>query len=151
MPRGGMVHALEEINRLLRPVGTLIEIHPVTGGWIEVMSDSATVFAESDPGFDPDDELRPTENAVRTVLDRGMFALDADREFDLRVYSSSIRELHDYLSMVGGYDETPTSPKIMHLWEELYQRAEQAMDLVTAEAQVVYGERARISRIFSSR
>ena len=150
MPRGGMVHALEEINRLLRPIGTLIEIHPVTGGWIEVMSDSATVFAESGPGFDPDDELRPTENALRTALDRGMFVLDDDRELDLRVYASSVGELQDYLSMVGGYDETPTSPTIMHLWEELYQRAVEAMNRVTAEAQVVYGERARISRLLPS-
>jgi len=28
MEHEGMVHALEEIHRLLKPAGTLIEIHP---------------------------------------------------------------------------------------------------------------------------
>lgn len=49
MPREGMVHALHEIHRLLRPGGILIEIHPVHGAWVEVGSDAATPFIEADP------------------------------------------------------------------------------------------------------
>ena len=145
-----MVHALEEIHRLLRLVGTLIEIHPVHGAWVEVRSDTEAPFAETDPGFDYDDELRPTEDAVRTILDHGLFVLDAHSEFDLLAYASSVHELRDYLAMVGGYDESPASPRIMRLWDQLYRRAQEAMDRLGTGAQVVYRERARISRLLPS-
>jgi hypothetical protein len=145
-----MVHALDEIHRLLRPVGTLIDIHPVHEGWVEVRSDAETPFAESDPGFDPDDELRPTEAALRTVRDRGLFVLDADREFESLTYASSVRELRDFLAMVGGYDEGPSSPRIVRLWDQLYGRAQEVMDGLGTDAQVVYRERARVSRLLPS-
>jgi hypothetical protein len=54
-----MVHALEEIHRLLRPVATLIEIHPVHGAWVEVRSKTGTPFVEFDPGFDSDERSPP--------------------------------------------------------------------------------------------
>src|SRR6266542_4479746 len=88
MPQGGMVHALEEIHRLLRPVATLIEIHPVHGTWVEVRSKTGTPFVEFDPGFDSDEEVS-AENAVRTILDRCLFTLDADREFEFLWYASA--------------------------------------------------------------
>jgi hypothetical protein len=144
-----MVHALDEIHRLLRPGGILIEIHPVHGAWVEVSSDTATPFAEADPGFDPE-ELRSTENAVRTVVDRGRFVPEGDREFDLLVYASSVRELRDYFEMVGGYDEGPASPRIVYLRDQLYRRAERAMDGLGTDARAVYRERARISRLLPS-
>lgn len=80
------------------------------------------------PGFDSDDEIRPTENAVRTVLDRGLFVREADREFDFLVYSSSVGELRDYFAMVGGCDEGPSSPRIVYLRDQLYRRAQEALD-----------------------
>jgi hypothetical protein len=144
-----MVHALEEIHRLLRPVGTLIEIHRVHGAWVEVRSDIGTPFDEFDPGFDSDEEVS-TENAVRTVLDGGLFALDADRDFEFLWYASSVRELRDHFAIVGGYDESPASPGITRLRDELYQRAQETMDRLGFDAQVVYREQARISRLIPS-
>lgn len=149
MPRAGMVHALAEIHRLLRPAGTLIEIHPVRGAWVEVRSDTATPFIGSDPGFDPD-EVVATENSVRTVIERGLFVHDADREFDLLVYASSVRELREYLAMVGGYDEGPENPGIMYLRDQLYRGAQEALDRLRTDAHVVYREGARISRVLPS-
>ena len=141
-----MVHALEEIHRLLRPGGTLIEIHPVLGAWVEVRSGAGTPFVESDPGFDSD-EVVSTENAVRTILDQGLFVLDAAREFELLLYASSVRELGDYFAMVGGYDESPESPRIVRLRDQLYRRAQEALGRQRTDAQVVYREQARISRL----
>jgi hypothetical protein len=67
-------------------------------------------FVQFDPGFESDEEIS-AENAVRTILDRGLFSLDADREFKFLWYASSVRELRDYFAMAGGYDETPASPR----------------------------------------
>jgi SAM-dependent methyltransferase len=144
-----MVHALEEIHRLLRPVGTLIEIHPVHGAWVEVRSKTETPFVEFDPGFDSDEEVS-AENAVRAILDRGLFTLDADREFEFLWYASSVRELRDYFAIVGGYDESPASPRITRLRDELYRRAKETMDRLRTDARVVYREQARISRLIPS-
>ena len=66
-----MVHALEQIHRLLRPAGTLIEIHPAREApFVEVWSNGELSFREDDPGFDYEDDLRSAEEAVATVVDR---------------------------------------------------------------------------------
>src|SRR5919204_397683 len=55
MEHEGMVHALEEIHRLLRPAGTLIEIHPAIGSpFVEVRSGGNVAFSEPDPGYEVD-------------------------------------------------------------------------------------------------
>ncbi len=76
-----MVHALEEIHRLLKPAGPVIEIHPSVDAppFVEVRSNGGLSFAERDPLFDYEDDLRQTDAAVATVLDRGVFVLDDRR------------------------------------------------------------------------
>jgi hypothetical protein len=142
-----MVHALEEVRRLLGPSGTLIDIHPIHGAWIQVTTDDDCVFAEPDPGFDPDDELRPTENAIRMILDRGVFTLDAEREFDFLAYAPSARELRGFFALVGAYDQSPDDPVITRLREELYGRAQDVLERSETDAHIVYRERARMSRL----
>jgi hypothetical protein len=145
-----MVHALEEIHRMLGASGTLIDIHPIHGAWIEVRSDDDIVYAEPDPGFDPEDELRPTEDAIRTVLDRGVFTLDAEREFDFLAYSPSARELREFFALVGAYDQSPDNPTITRLRDELYGRAQDALDRSETDTHIVYREQARMSRLVPS-
>lgn len=74
-----MVHALEQIHRLLRPSGALIEIHPSVEEppLVEVWAEGRRWFSEHDPGFDYVDDLRRAEAAVTTILDRGLFVLNA--------------------------------------------------------------------------
>jgi hypothetical protein len=55
----------------------------------------------------------PHGGMVRTILDRCLFTLDADREFEFLWYASSVRELRDYFAMVGGYDESQASPRFL--------------------------------------
>lgn len=139
-----MVHALEGIHRLLRPSGTLIEIHPVHGAWVEVRSGDDVVFVEPDPGFDSDAELRPTDEALRTVVRRGVFALGRSQEFDFLTYASSVRELRDHFTIVGGYSEGPPQ-RTTHLRDALYARAHDVMTR-SAEARLAYREQAKMSR-----
>jgi hypothetical protein len=43
MEYGGMVHALEEIHRLLKPSGRLIDIHPVAeASWLNASGTKRT-------------------------------------------------------------------------------------------------------------
>jgi SAM-dependent methyltransferase len=142
-----MVHALEEIRRLLRPSGTLIEIHPVRGAWVEVRSGADIAFTEPDPGFDSDDELEPTEEAVKTVVRRNQFALEREREFNFLTHASSVAELRGYFAMVGGYDEGPSDGAVTRLRDELYGRAQQVLDRSAGDVELVYREEARMSRL----
>ncbi|HZB78998.1 MAG TPA: hypothetical protein VE522_04045, partial [Actinomycetota bacterium] len=60
-----MVHALEELHRLLRPAGTLIEIHPALEfPLLQVGSNEEVSFSADDPGFDWEDDSRHAENAI---------------------------------------------------------------------------------------
>ena len=81
----GMVHALEEIHRVTRPAGTLVEIHPALEfPSLEVRSNGELAFDENDPGFDYEEDSRLAEAAVATVVGRGLFALEGSHRFELR-------------------------------------------------------------------
>ncbi len=87
MQHEGMVHALEEIHRLLRRAGSLIEIHPALEvPFVEVWSNGELSFREGDPGFDYEDDLQSAEEAVATVVDRGVFVNHGRRRFELRTH-----------------------------------------------------------------
>ena len=100
-----MVHALEEIHRLLKPAGTLIEIHPSVEGppLVEVRSNGRLSFAEVDPGFDDADD-RQAEAAVASVVDQGMYVLENRRRFELRTHAGSVEELREHWEVAGAYN-----------------------------------------------
>jgi hypothetical protein len=142
-----MVHALEGIQRLLRPGGTLIDIHPVEDAWVEVRSDGNVLFTGSDPGYDPDNDLGSTESALRTVVDRGLFTLEATRTFELLWHAPSVAEIRRHFAMIGGYDQGPVDPNVIRLRDRLYLRVQEILSHARKDAEVVYRERARMSRL----
>ena len=147
-----MVHALEEIHRLLGPAGTLIEIHPSvdTPPFVEVRSSGQLSFSEADPVFDYEDDLRHVDAAVATVLDRGAFVLDDRRTFELRIYAASVKELRDHWALVGAYDPEEPEETLMRRRDEMYGRAQAALDAGSGRAEVIYVEPAAMSRLTSS-
>jgi SAM-dependent methyltransferase len=149
MEHEGMVHALEEIHRLLRPAGTLIEIHPSLEPppSVEVRSDGGPSFSEDDPGFDYADDLRQAEAAVATVVDRGVFALEGRRGFELRTYAASVEELRDYWAVYDAYDPEETEETLARRRDAMYERAAAAMDAAADDAEVIYVEPATMSRL----
>ena len=98
-----MVHALEEIHRVTRPAGTVIEIHPAAVEFplLEVRSNEELSFSEDDPGFDYGEDSLHAETAVATVIGRGLFVLEDRRRFELRTHASSLQELRDRLGSRG--------------------------------------------------
>jgi SAM-dependent methyltransferase len=149
MEHEGMVHALEEIHRLLKPAGTLIEIHPVVDAppLVEVRSDGQLLFAEHDPVFDYEEDLRQAEAAVATVLDRGVFVLDDRRRFELLTHAASVKELRDHWAFVGAYDPEEPEETLLRRRDEMYARARAAMDGTARPSEIVYVEPATMSRL----
>ena len=142
-----MVHALEELHRLLRPAGTLIEIHPALEfPFLEVSSNGEVSFSEEDPGFDYEDDSRHAEEAVAVVVGRGVFALDESSRFELRTHASSMEELHDHWALADAYDQDQKEATLVRRQEEMYARAQEAVER-SPGAELVYVEPATISRL----
>jgi hypothetical protein len=147
MEQEGMVHALEQIHRLLRCASTLIEIHPaLESPFVEVRSDEGLSFREDDPGFDYEDVLRSTEEAVATVLGRGVFVLQGRRRFELRTYASSVREFRDYWAVLEAYDPEEKEEALVQRQDEMYARAQGVLDR-SPGAELVYVQPATMSRL----
>jgi SAM-dependent methyltransferase len=145
----GMVHALMQIHRLLRPGGTLIEIHPAVDAppFIEVRSDGLLVFSEDDPVFDYEEDLLHADSAVESVVDRDLFALEDRRRFELRTYAGSVKEMRDYWAFVGAYDPEEPEETLARLRDEMYGRAATALEAASGVSDLVYVEPAQISRL----
>lgn len=143
-----MVHALEEIRRLLKPDGCLIDIHPVPEApLIKVYQGINLLFAESDPGYDYDADIRHAEEALDKILQRGLFRIEGSDEFDLVTHGSSVAEVRDYWAKYGAYDASPKDNALTALQGQVYARADEIMRTTGGEAEIAYHERARITRL----
>ena len=144
----GMVHALEEIRRLLRPDGCLIDIHPVLEApLVEVYQGSRVLFVEPYPGYDYEEDLRQAEDALAQIVQRGPFVVERSGEFDLLTYGSSVAELRDFWAKAGAYDDSPKDEAVEGREAELYARVEEIMQAAGPGAEVALHERARITRL----
>jgi hypothetical protein len=99
--------------------------------------------------FDYEDDLRQADAAVAAVLDRGVFVLDDRRGFELRTYSASVKELRDHWALVGAYDPEEPEETLMRRRDEMYGRAQAALDAGSSGAEVIYVEPATMSRLTS--
>lgn len=74
------MHALRHVHRLLVPGGTLVDIHPVTEEQVEAGAEPVGVIAEPDwLGSD----LPNSEAALRRAVTEGLYALEAQTEYDV--------------------------------------------------------------------
>jgi hypothetical protein len=149
MEHEGMVHALEEVQRLLKPDGCLIDIHPlIDEQFIEVHKGGKIVFSEPVPEYYSDD-LRQAEDALAHVIQRQLFNVERSLAFDFLIYSSSVTELQIYIDEANAYDES-SMDEAREVWtSELASRVEEAMRAIGEGAEVVYRERATISKLKS--
>jgi SAM-dependent methyltransferase len=152
MAHEGMVHALEEIHRLLKPAGVLIEIHPSVDAppFIEVRSGGRLLFSEPDPVFDYEEDLRQAEAAVASVVSAGVFALEDRRRFELRTYAASVKELRDHWTLVGAYDPEEPEETLAQRRDEMYGRAHEALERAPG-SEIVFVEPAMMSRLAPGR
>jgi len=142
-----MVHALQQIHRLLRPNGILIDIHPIPEPLtLEVHKDGRLLFAEPDPDYTGED-YRHAESALAQAIQHGLFVTQGTAQFDFFVYASSMAELRDFLAEANAYEHKMRSQEVMDREEELAARAEEARQSAGAGAQVATHERTRITAL----
>lgn len=144
-----MVHALEEIRRLLRPDGSLIDIHPVLEApLIKVYQGDRVLFAEPYPGYDDYEvDLRQAEDALAQIVKRRLFVIERNGDFDFLTYGSSVAELRDFWVKSEAYDDSPTDDVVAAQEAELFARVEEIMQSAGQGAEVADHERARIARL----
>ncbi len=142
-----MVHALEEIHRLLRPGGYLVEIHPFPeGSLLKVLRDGEILFAEP-RRLSEDEDVLHAEEAVAEVVGRHLFVIEDTGEFDFFTYASSVPELREFKEEASAYDDSPKDEALEAREEELYRQAEEIMQATGEGAEVATHSRAWIGRL----
>jgi hypothetical protein len=142
-----MVHALEEIRRLLKPDGFLVDIHPIRKApLIQVYQGNELLFTESDPGYDSDEGLMHADDALEQVVRRGVFRIEGWNEFEMVVYASSVAEMRDFWAKQGDYDDGPKDEAIVARKDVVYAKADEIMQNAMS-TEITYHERARITRL----
>jgi hypothetical protein len=147
MEHAGMVHALEEIHRLLDPQGCLIDIHPLPESpLIQVHQQGRVFFTEPVPIYYNEDILA-AEYAFEQVIQHQLFLVERAITIDFLTYASSVEELRAHYEQANAFDDSPQDETIAEWEAEIAPRVEQAMQTTGEGAEVVYHERARISRL----
>jgi hypothetical protein len=132
----GMVHALTEIHRLLVPRGILIDIHPLPQpGLFEVRRDDAVLFSRPELDFSPE-PFEQAQNALKAVVRRGLFTLEAVRQFDYFVLGSSVPELTTYLQEQDEFEGEP---------DDEFQKRREELDSMLQEGLSAAGPEAKVA------
>jgi hypothetical protein len=148
MEYGGMVHALEEIHRLLKPNGMLIDIHPVSEpSPIEIHQagkvDLVGLLSVRQWCF----EFEQADIALAQIIQRGMFTVERNAVFDLPTHYASAAELGTNLKEsveIFARDVQAAIEPLPHV-EALSARAEELMRAAISGAELIAHERTHIS------
>jgi len=146
----GMVHALEEIHRLLKPTGILIDIHPVAepspieihwGEKIERVGDLSVRQWCSD--------YQHADEALTEMKQRGLFMVEREGLFNSLTYYDSVVEMHtDWKEAIDKFArDTQSIDESVPYAEAMAARAEELMQAAASGAELVVSERVHISRL----
>ena len=150
MEYGGMVHALEEIHRLLKSNGVLIDIHPVSEpSRIELHQagkvDLVGLLSVRQWCF----EFEQADIALAEIIKRGMFTVQRNALFDLPTHYASAAELGTDLKEsveIFARDAQAAIEPLPHI-QALTARAEELMRSAVSGAELIVHERTHISRL----
>jgi hypothetical protein len=147
MEHQGMVHALEEIHRLLSPGGLLVDIHPVPEMTLIRVYDHGEVLFEERLVDTGDEDIIQAERALAEVVDRGLFVVGRSNEFDFQTYASSSGELQNYLEMMNAFANTPRDEAAALREQELAARVDKVLRKSGVGAEVAYYEKGKITQM----
>ena len=145
-----MVHALEEIHRLVKPTGILIDIHPVAepspielhqGEKIELVGDLSVRQWCSD--------YQHADEALTEIKQRGLFIIEREGMFNSLTYYDSAAEMRtDWKEAIDKFARDAQSiDESVPQAEAMAARAEELMQAAGSEAELIVGERVHISRL----
>jgi hypothetical protein len=127
-----MVHALKKIHNLLKPNGFLIDIHPsgepppiearvgdqhYLAGWLK----------ESDEGI----EYLQADEALQSVVERGLFSVEKRGTFTFNTYAASLESLQSYLKDV--WEDAILDEQVAGRVEELWSSPSKDKELILRE------------------
>jgi hypothetical protein len=142
MTQPGMVHALEKIHGLIQPGGLLIDVHPSSdpaeivvrardqltrAGWIDETDDYV--------------EYEWADEALRQVVDRGLFALAHHGAFEFVWHADSLADLRAYLA--EEWNDAAIDPVTAMRVEEMLKTPERDKEILVRKTIYI----ARFSRI----
>lgn len=145
-----MVHALEEIHRLLKPAGTLIDIHPVAvssaieihqGGKIDLVGDLTVRQWCTD--------FQQADNALAEITQMGLFIVERAEVFDSLIYYDSPAEMRTALKESIDYFDrgTESTSEEEGQVDALAARAEELMHDAVSGTELIAHEPTHISRL----
>ena len=145
-----MVHALEEIHRLLKPAGRLIDIHPAPeSSPIEIHQGERIDLAGdlSVPQWCTD--YQHADIALAETARRGLFAVERESLFDSISYYDSAAELRaEQTEAINKYARDAESADEQKPYvEAVAARADELMQAAASGAQLTLRERVHISRL----
>ncbi|HYZ92847.1 MAG TPA: hypothetical protein VFA34_10710 [Actinomycetota bacterium] len=85
------MHALRHVHELLVPGGTMLDLHPVTEEQVEASGRRIGVI--DDPEFRVD--LPNAEARLAEAIRDGLYALEAELEFDVLQHVDTVEELFE--------------------------------------------------------
>ena len=142
-----MVHALEEIRRLLKSGGTLIDIHPIPeGSCLEAYGSGQLLFSERKREHCSEDVLQ-AEQALAVSVERELFEVERRDEFDFVTYAPTARKLQEYWKDYDAFVDDPKDEAVLEREEELYTQVDQILADSGEEGQAATREKARIARL----
>jgi len=145
-----MVHALEEIHRLLKPTGALIDLHPVAeSSPIEIHQGGKIDLAGSLLVRQWCFDYQEADNALAEIVQRGLFAVEREAEFDSLTHYDSVEEMRTELKEAidkFARDAQSVDEAVSDV-EALAARAEELMQVGDSGAGLIVRERTHISRL----
>ena len=140
MEHAGMVHALDEIRRTLKPNGILIDLRPVEDNWqVEIASQQEVQPAGklSDvPIGKADDEA--AFQAMRDVESQGWFTKEREEEFTFFYYWDMPSEMKEFMDTEWEDFEK--------MEDDVYRAAQSVWSLANADARVRVRRKMLITR-----
>lgn len=145
-----MVHALEEIHRLLKPNGFLIDIHPVAEhSFVEIHQNGKIDLAGQLEVSQWCVDFAEADKALDEIVQRGIFTVEQKGRFDTLTYYESASEMGAKLkeSILKYVREgEPVNEEVSHV-EVLAAQAEEMLQAAGGEAMLVLREPDHISRL----
>ena len=145
-----MVHALEEIRRLLKPAGVLIDIHPAAvASPIEIQEGVKIEVAGYLSVAQWCTDFQQADEALTEIVRRGLFSVEREAEFDSLAYYTSAAELRTaQKESIEKFarDARSINESVPHV-EALAARVEELMGAAGGGAQIIVREPTHIIQL----
>ena len=145
-----MVHTLEEIHRLLKTTGRLIDIHPVAvSPRVEINEAGKIHLAGYLSVHQWFTDFQQADNALTEIIQRGLFIVEQEDIFDVPIHYASVAEMQTELMKELDYFARDTQSAVEDApnIEVLVKRAEELMRFADSTAQLIAREPTHISRM----